>query len=163
MPAARLSSLEALVKFREAWCQFLATAKESIVSMDGDIRSGRSAVEDNLAEWRKLVVLLERKVADARIELNRKKLGRIHGRPVDTTVDEEAVRKAIRRHQEAEAKIASAKKWIPRLDRGVLDYQGPRQQLMVQVDTDLARGTAFLDHKIEMIELYSGTAPVEVT
>lgn len=159
MPAAKVTSLDALREFRTAWVEFLATAREALVSMDGDIRQGRVLVEQNLDEWKRLVVILERKVADARIELNRRKLGRLHGRPVDTTVEEEAVRKAVRRHQEAEQKVAQGKKWLPRLERGVLDYQGPKQQLQTMLESDMVRGTAFLDQKIETLEIYTGTGP----
>lgn len=163
MPAARVSSIDALRAFREAWCQFLATARESIISMDGDIRQGRGAIEQNLAAWQRTVVLLERKVVDARLELNRRKLGRVHGRPVDTSVEEEALRKAQRRHQEAVDKVAAGKKWLPRLERAVFDYQGPKQQLMVLLETDMVRGTAFLDQKLEALDLYSTGAPAEIT
>ncbi len=162
MPAAKVTSVDALQGFREAWCQFLATARESLLSMDGDIRQGRVSVQENLEAWQRTVVQLERKLVDAKLELNRRKLGRMHGRPVDTSVEEEAVRKAQRRHQEAVDKVASGKKWLPRLDRAVLDYQGPKQQLQVMLETDMERGTAFLDQKLQSLELYASTAPPDV-
>jgi DNA repair exonuclease SbcCD ATPase subunit len=162
MSTARVSSIDALRGFREAWCQFLATARESLISMDGDIRHGRTAIEQNLAAWQRTLVILERKVVDARLELNRRKLGRAHGRPVDTSVEEEALRKAQRRFQEAEEKVAAAKKWLPRLEKAVFEYQGPKQQLMVLLETDMERGTAFLDQKLDALDLYTTTAPPEV-
>lgn len=161
MPAANVTSVEALRGFREAWCQFLATAREALLSMDGDIRQGRVSIEENLADWQRAVVVLERKMVDARLELNRRKLGRMHGRPVDTSVEEEALRKAQRRHQDAEQKVASGKRWLPRLERAVLDYQGPKQQLQVMLETEMERGVAFLDQKLQALELYSATAPPE--
>ncbi len=156
--AANLTSLEQLSSFREAWIMFLATAEESIISMDGDIRRALHQVQENLQAWQRLARQREEQLGEKRLILNRRKLSKTFGRPVDTTAEEEDVRKAQRRLDEAVGKIAAIKKWQPLVERAVLDYEGPKQQLNVILSTDAEKGTAFLDQKIEAIEAYLTTA-----
>jgi hypothetical protein len=154
MSAANLTSLEHLRGFREAWIQFLATAEEALLSMDGDVRRANHQIAEHLAAWQRLARQREEQLGEKKLILNRRKLSKTFGRPVDTTVEEEDVRKAQRRLQEAQDKLAAIKKWQPILARAMLDYEGPKQQLHVMLTTDAEKGTAFLDNKIQAVESY---------
>lgn len=154
MSAANLTSLEHLRDFREAWIEFLATAEEALISMDGDVRRATGQIEDHLVAWQRLARQREEQLGEKKLVLNRRKLSKTFGRPVDTTAEEEDVRKAQRRLQEAQEKLAAIKKWQPIIARAVLDYEGPKQQLNVMLTTDAEKGTAFLDNKIQAVESY---------
>lgn len=154
MKVAHLTSLERLREFRTAWVEFLATAAEALVTMDGDIRRAMSRIQENHQTWQRLAQQREEQLAEKKLILNRRKLSKTFGRPVDTTVEEEDVRKAQRRLQEAQDKLAAIKKWQPRLDRALLDYEGPKQLLAIMLTTDAEKGTAFLDQKIAAVEAY---------
>jgi hypothetical protein len=154
MNAANLTSLEQLREFRTAWVEFLATAAEALVAMDGEIRRAMSRIQENHQAWQRLARQREEQLGEKKLILNRRKLSKTFGRPVDTTVEEEDVRKAQRLLQEALDKLAAIKKWQPRLDRALLDYEGPKQLLAIMLTTDAEKGTAFLDRKIATVEAY---------
>lgn len=161
MKAANLTSLELLRDFRTAWVEFLATAAEALVTMDGDIRRAMSRIQENHQAWQRLARQREEQLGEKKLILNRRKLSKTFGRPVDTTLEEDDVRKAQRRLQEALDKLASIKKWQPLLDRALLDYEGPKQLLTIMLTCDGEKGTAFLDQKIAAVEAYLAVQAIE--
>ncbi|HMO35398.1 MAG TPA: hypothetical protein PKA06_05090, partial [Gemmatales bacterium] len=81
----------------------------------------------------------------------------------DTTVQEEEVRKAKARWQQAEQKLEQVKRWKPRMEHQVQEYLGPRQGLSVQAETEMVKALAMLDQKIASLHQYlSTTAPTFV-
>lgn len=160
-PSAKVTSIAAVADFREAWMIFLALAREALTTMDSEVRTARHLLEESLKEWERLAKQREEQWVEAKLILHRQKLSRVFGRPIDTTVEEEAVRKAQRRLQEVQDKIVKTRKWLPRIERAVLDYQGPKQQLAVMIETDAVKATAFLDQKLMSLEEYVKLHPVE--
>ncbi len=161
-PSAKVTSIAAVADFREAWSIFLTLAREALTTMDAEVRTARHLLEESLKEWERLAKQREEQLVETKLILHRRKLSRTFGRPVDTTVEEEAVRKAQRRLNEVQDKIVKTRKWLPRIDRAVLDYQGPKQQLAVMVETDAAKATAFLEQKLMSLEQYLATQTTDV-
>ncbi len=154
MTQARVTSLEALQKFREALCVFGAKATEALVAADMEIRKSFDELHERLKQWKKTVQACEHNVAAAKIELNRKKISRFFGHQPDSTEQEENLRKAKVRLQRAEERTENCRRWEPKLQQAVLEYAGPARQLGGRLDHDLPRALAVLDQKIAALEAY---------
>jgi hypothetical protein len=161
MTQARVTSLDALRKFREALCVFGEKAQEALIGADMEIRRTFDELHERLKHWHKTVHTCEHKVAEAKIELNRKKISHFFGHQPDSTEQEENLRKAKGRLHRAEERTESCRRWEPKLRQAVLDYEGPARQLSGRLDHDLPRALAVLDQKIAALEAYLHIAPPE--
>jgi hypothetical protein len=159
---AKVHDLDVLRGFRDLWVAFAEVAKEALATMDGDVRRVFANLHEQIARLRLDVKRCEEQVGEAKILLARRKLGRAFGRPVDTTIEEEAVRKAKQRLERMVQWLAHLQRALPQLDRAVQDYTGPKQQLAQWVEIEMARGLASLDRMIAALDEYTRiAAPIE--
>src|SRR5262245_8380719 len=154
MTQARVTSIDALRKFREGLCLFGEKAQEALIAADMEIRRAFGDLHERLKHWKHTVHVCEHKVAEAKIELNRKKISRFFGHQPDSTEQEENLRKAKARLQRAEERTENCRRWEPKLQQAVLDYEGPARQLAGRLDHDLPRALFVLDQKIAALEEY---------
>jgi DNA repair exonuclease SbcCD ATPase subunit len=152
--AAKVSSVEAIQEFRAHLATFGQEAREALDAADMEIHRTFDWLHDQLKRWQKEVELRERKVAEAKIELNRKKIERVFGRKPDYTEQEENLRKAQQRLRLAEDKVASCRRWQPALQHAVTEYHGPARQLAGIIDTQHKQALALLASKIEALDQY---------
>lgn len=151
---AHITALEVLDHLREACAKFKEVADESLISMDGEFRNAMNQIQQFQIMWQAQVGKQEKVVAEHKIALNRKKLSRMFGHKIDATVEEEEYRKAKRKLEYIEEKVQQVKKWLPRLEKGELNYSGARQQLMTMLESDLVKGMNFLEQKLLALEAY---------
>ncbi len=161
MTQARVTSLDALRKFRESLCVFGEKVQEALIAADMEIRRTFDELKERLQHWKQTVHACEHKVAEAKIELNRKKISRFFGHQPDSTEQEENLRRARARLHTAEERTESCRRWEPKLQQAVLDYEGPARQLGGRLDHDLPRALAVLDQKITALEAYLHLAAPE--
>jgi beta-lactamase class A len=152
--SARVTSVEAVKEFRGSLCSFGHDAKEALGTTDLEIRRILDWLDAKLKDWQREVGIRQEQVARAKAELMQRQYGQKDGRGPGTTDQEIALQKAIRRLQEAEAKVAKTRQWQNLLPRAVAEYEGPARQLMGMLDADLARGLAILDQKINALDAY---------
>src|SRR5262249_16675888 len=80
-------------------------------------------------------------------------------RPVDTTEQELALRRATARLEFAEDQVEVSRRWIRQWPKDVLEYRGPPGQLKGLVAGELPRACAFLDRKTATLAAHLPTAP----
>jgi chromosome segregation ATPase len=153
--SARVTSIEALKEFRASLCRFGHDAKEAVGATELEIRRISDWLESQLNYWQREMRVRQEQVARAKAELSQRQWGQRDGRGPGTTDQEIALEKAIRRLQEAEAKMEKTRQWIHLLPRAVAEYEGPARQLMGMLDSDLPRGIAILDQKIDALDAYA--------
>jgi hypothetical protein len=153
-PSARVTSIDALKEFRASLCRFGHDAREAISATELEIRRILEALEAKLKYWQKEVSIRQEEVARAKAELIQRQHGQRHGRGPGTTEQEIALNKAVRRLQEAEAKVEKTQQWQNILPRAIAEYEGPSRQLMAMLDADLTRSMAILDQRIDALDAY---------
>jgi hypothetical protein len=102
----------------------------------------------------------EEAVNQARAELARRKMIRIGDRVPDCTEQEDILRAALHRLDEAEDKLARMRRCQPAFRRAVDEYLGPARQLAGFLEGEQPRALALLQQKIDALEAYAQlTAP----
>jgi hypothetical protein len=161
---ANVTNIDALTDFRAAWVALQEKITQAISTTEGEITAAYRFLEQQQQHWKMEESKRHEAYIEARQILHRKELGKTFGHKVDTTVQEEEVRKGKARWQNAEQKLANVKRWRPKLEHQVREYLGPRQGLSVQAETEMVRALAFLDRKIDSLKQYLViTAPTFAT
>jgi hypothetical protein len=155
---ARVTSIEALKDFRADLCTFGERAQEGLSSVQMQIQRAFDWLDQQAKDWRREVRRWEEAVAQARAELARRKMIRIGDRAPDCTEQEDILRAALRRLDEAEDKLAKTSRWLPHFRRAVEEYQGPARQLAGFLEGEQPRALALLDQKIDALEAYARLA-----
>src|SRR5258708_4213353 len=127
--AARVTSLDAVKDWKNAVCVFHDDAVEALGAIEMEIRRAFDWLDQQTRYWQTEVRRREELVLQAKNELTRKKMMPIIGKNPDTTEQEKNLKKALRRLEEAEAKLEKARKLTPILRRAVEEYEGPGRQL----------------------------------
>jgi len=155
---ARVTSIEALQEFRADLCKFGDRAKDGLSSVQLEMQRTLDWLEDQEKSWQREVRRWEEAVTQARAELARRKMIRIGDRAPDCTEQEDILRAALRRLDEAEDKLAKTSRWLPHFRRAVEEYQGPARQLAGFLEGEQPRALALLDQKIDALEAYARLA-----
>ena len=155
---ARVTSIEALKDFRADLCTFGERAQEGLSSVQMQVLRTFDWLDLQAKHWQREVRRWEDAVAEARTELARRKLMRIGDRAPDCTEQEDILRAALRRLDEAEDKLVKTNRWLPHFRRAVEEYQGPARQLGAFLEADQPRALALLDQKIDALEAYARLA-----
>lgn len=155
---ARVTSIEALKDFRTDLCTFGERARDGLSSVQTEIQRTLDWIEDQAKHWQREVRRWEEAAAQARAELARRKMIRIGDRAPDCTEQEDILRAALRRLDEAEEKLATTRRWLPHFRRAVDEYQGPARQLAGFLEGEQPRALALLQQKIDALEAYARLA-----
>src|SRR5438105_14714264 len=129
-PSARVTSIEALSKFRGSLSRFGHDAKEAVCETELEIRRIFDWLEAQLKYWQREVRVRQEEVGRAKAELIQRQYSKRDGHGPGTTDQEIALAKAIQRLREAEAKVEKTRQWHNQLPRAVAEYEGPARQLM---------------------------------
>jgi hypothetical protein len=157
--AARVHSVEALDRVHQALSQFAQEVREALVAATSDIQRTFAWLEQESKWWKGEILRRQDQLGQARNALNRKKLERVFGRKPDLTEEERAYRRARLRLEQAEAMVVQIRQAVVALERAVLLYQGPAQQLSGYLDTGVPRSLAWLERKEEALAAYLALRP----
>lgn len=161
---AQVTSIDALGDFRFSWISLQEKIIMALSTTEGEITAIFRFLDQQQHHWKMQVTKLHEAYIEAKQILKRKELSRTFGHKVDTTVQEEEVRKCKARWQNAEEKLAHVKRWKPRMEHAVGEYLGPRQGMAVQAETEMVKALATLDQKITSLKQYLAvTAPTFVS
>ena len=152
---ARVTSIEALQEFRADLCKFGDRAKDGLSSVQMEMQRTLDWLEDQEKSWQREVRRWEEAVIAARTELARRKMMRIGDRAPDCTEQEDILRAAQHRLDEAEDKLRKTRRWLPNFRRAVDEYQGPARQLSGFLEGEQPRALALLQQKIDALEAYA--------
>lgn len=155
----KVTSIEALVSFRESLCTFSEDVREALSAAEADIHRTFDWLEEELKWWQKEIYRRQDLVGQAKVALNRKKMERIFGRKPDITEEEKQLRKAMRRLEEGEDMVKRIKKAVPQLQHAVTTYQGPARQLAGFIDGVVPNDLVLLERMITALDAYVRLAP----
>src|SRR4051812_12480026 len=111
--SARVTALAALEDFRAALCGFQVEGRQSIEAVAMEVRRAFDWLAEQKESWQRAVRERGEDVVEAKNALERKKLFKLWDRPPDTTEEEEALRRARHRLEEAEDKVEACRRWLP--------------------------------------------------
>ncbi len=153
--SARVTSIDALKRFREALVKFAEEAKHSLVSTD--LQNRRISDWVNTTQkmyWLNEVKRRREKLGELRSELHRRKIS-----GASDTEQMEAVRRETARLRHAEEKVEVVKRWGPPLLHAIDEYHGTARGLDDMLGREVAEGIAALDRMITALEEYIQLSP----
>ena len=153
--SARVTSIDALKRFREALVKFAEEAKHSLVSTD--LQNRRISDWVNTTQkmyWLNEVKRRSAKLGELRSELHRRKISN-----ASDTEQMEAVRRETARLRHAEEKVEIVKRWGPPLLHAIDEYHGTARGLDDTLGREVAEGIAALDRMITALEEYIQLSP----
>src|ERR1700677_3979818 len=109
--SAKISAIDAINDLRVALICFGEEATEALTAAEAEIRRTEEWVEDQLKYWQQEVRHGEDEVFQAKTELTRRKMMSFGDRPVDTTDQELALRRARARLEHAEDQVEISRRW----------------------------------------------------
>lgn len=161
--SARVESIEALAAFRGSLCKFSDVVEIGLQEAESEIQRTNSWLKnEQLSFWKDQIRKRAEIVLQTKHDLNRKKLYKTPTGGRYSTVDEEkALKVAKMRHEEAEQKLRNVHRWIGRLAKEVILYQGQVNALRQAAGVGVPKAVAHLDRLVGSLEAYvSLAAPV---
>jgi hypothetical protein len=152
---AHVTSIEALRDFRADLCTFTERAQDGLASVQMEAQRVLDWIGDQEKYWQRELRRWDEAVNQARAELARRKMIRIGDRAPDTTEQEDILRAALRRLDEAEEKLHKTRRSLPAFRRALDEYQGPARQLAGFLEGEQPRALALLQQKIDALEAYA--------
>jgi hypothetical protein len=157
--AARVTSLEALARFRAAYAEFQEQAKLALANAESDVQRTMWWLQNELKKhWQLQIRKRQQAMALAKSELYRAELASRDERP-SCVLERRAYEKAMRQLQEAEEKVRATEMWGRRLEQDLMLYKGHVQGLSSRLDRDVPQGLARLATSIDRLEAYIRTSP----
>jgi hypothetical protein len=154
---ADVASIPALRDWLAALAVYNSETSEALAGINMEIRRGMEWVHEQLSLWQRAVRECEEELVQAKAELAAKKFPGWDGRMPDTTVEERNLRRAKARLEHAEEKVQKCRQWIGRLPKLIEEaYTAAGHKLQLFLDSDLARGIALLERRLDTLERYAG-------
>lgn len=154
--SANVRSVEAIHDFKVALANFAEEARNALGSTDMEVRRARDWLQrDQLGYWQAQVKRSQEQLSMARTELHRRRLSQQGSDAISDTEQKENVRNAQRRLEEAEAKVAKIKRWVPVLDHAITEYHSSSQPLGDRLSGALVGSLSLLQRTIGTLESYA--------
>jgi hypothetical protein len=157
--SAQVTAIDAIEQLRVALLSFGDAATDALCAADTEVRRTAEWLDEQLNSWQHEVRLAEDQVFQAKTELTRRKMLSFGDRPVDTTEQELALRRARARLEHAEEQVEISRHWLRQWPNEVNDYRGPTGQLKGLLEGQLRRACALLQQKIAILEAYTAETP----
>lgn len=155
-------SVDVLRAIREAFILFTDDSKHALDSMESEVRRCIDwLTHDQRIYWQNEVKRRKEKVSEAKAELHRKQISNMHGQNAHDSEQREGVREAVRRLEEAEDKVENVHRWLPLVERAVMEYNGQARPFADMLEFDAKSAIDALDRMITALDEYMAlTAPV---
>jgi hypothetical protein len=152
----KVDDIEVFGRFRVAMLKFAHAAANALSSADSDIARTHSWLEsEQRTFWEGQLRKRMEAVTKARETLRQKKLYKdASGRNPGVTEEEKALARCIAAVQQAEERIDSIRKWLPRLEKAAGHYRGGVAALSKSVNDDIPKAVALLDRLAASLEQY---------
>ena len=161
--SANVRSLEGIKAFRIAYTNLAEDCKRALDSVRMDVRRFSDWLDnDQVNYWKSQIKNLQKKLAEAKAELNRKQLAGAtsRGSKPDLTEAKMNVRKIMQQIEIANGKLQKIKKWKPVVERAIRTYEGQARQLANMLETEVPNSMSLLEGMITAIDAYAKMAPV---
>jgi hypothetical protein len=155
MSQANVRSTDAIKQFKLALITYAEDARVALGAMEMEIRQVRNWLErDQYTYWTSQVKRSKEKIAEARTELNRRRLSQSNSDAVSDSDQKEALRIAKQRLEAAEDKVERIKRWGPVLEHALSEYHSQSQPLSDKLSGGLVGTLAMLERMIVALEEY---------
>jgi len=150
---AQVTSVEAVESFRADLIVYLTKARAVLEEASDDVLRTRLWVQnDQRRLWEQEGRVCYRKLEEARSELFKAKLSQFHE---STTLTLMTVQRAERAHREAEAKLATLKKWDLELENRTDPLIKQVNQLHSFLTTEMTNAVVYLAQVVRALEAYA--------
>jgi hypothetical protein len=158
--AAKVTKISAVRDFKPVLASVCEAVVEALCAAELEARRTIDWLEhEQLNYWRRAVKHLQEKLAQAKNELNRRKLVRASGHKMDLTEQKEALDLVERQLREAEQKVEATRKWVRTLQRAVDEYLSHARQLASLVEGDPPTSVALLERILSALDAYLTLSP----
>ena len=156
---AKVTSLEALERFRSSLIVFIHRAQNSLDEVLDEVRRTRLwLLNDQRFHWEREIRKRQKLVETAKAELMS---ARLSGLREVTSPQENAVRKAKEALAEAEEKLRNVKRWSRDYEHSVEPLTRKIESLRSFLAQDMPKGLAFLVQAQRTLEDYADLRPVQ--
>ncbi|MDB5353391.1 MAG: hypothetical protein JWN86_4638 [Planctomycetota bacterium] len=157
-----VSSIDVLRAVREAFLLFADDSRNALGSMESEIRRAIDwLTHDQRLYWQAEVKRRTEKLSSAKAELSRKQLGIAPGQQAHDSEQREAVREAKHRLEEAQEKVENVNRWLPVVERAVMEYESQARPFSDMIEFDVERSVEMLDRMIVALDEYLRLTPPE--
>ena len=154
---AKVTSLDALERFRADLIVFITTAHRCVDEAGDEVRRTRQWLQgEQRTHWEGQARLRKRVLDQAEADLYSARLSGLKDR---TIVQEEAVRKAKRAMAEAEEKLRVLKKWNRDFDNNADPLVRRLEGIRYFLDHDMPKALTYLVRAQETLEAYAESPP----
>lgn len=155
MPAD-VRDIDTLREWLAALATYRSDAGEALVGLRVEVGRGIEWVNEQLHQWQRSIRRFDDAVVQAKADLAAKRFPDVNGRMPDTTVEERNLRRAVAKLEHAQEQVAVCRRWLARLPKVVDEvFHAPAQRLANLLETDVPRGAAVLDRRIDALERYA--------
>ncbi len=158
---ARVDSLETLRAFKAALWKFQEAAQVALGDAEADATRTLMWVENEQdAYWQSQIRKAEQHVVRCKEAVRMKKLFKDSAGREQSAVDEEkALKIAMKKHAEAQAKHVLVKKWARQLQKEIELYKGGVQRFTTTVFTEIPSAAAHLESLAAKLDAYLSVQP----
>ncbi len=160
--SANINSPDIIREFRGHFVSFDNVCRNALMGVEADVRGTVDWLRgEQHLYWKTMVRKCEEAMQSALGELRRAQQKTTRDIKKGTVDEQRAYEKAKRRKEEAEAKIASVKRWTMLLEQKAEKLLTPCRMLGAQLDTATPKAVARLDKMLINLEEYLRTSPEE--
>jgi hypothetical protein len=153
---AKVEDLDAIKSLKRALWKFAETASVSLTDAESEMNRALMWLEhEQLQFWQTQLRKRADHVERCKEAVRMKKIFKDSTGRTQSAIDEEkALRLAIRKHEEAEEKLANVKKSTAKLRKEILNYKGHVQRFATAVQNDLPVASSQLDGLLDKLQQY---------
>ena len=159
MSSANVHDIQALLDFRAALLTFAHHGKLALDAASTELLHVQTWLEGQLQHWTVEIRRAEEAVFVAKNELAMKKFMKVGDRPVDTTEQEKAQRKAMAWLEYAEEKKKHTRRWLRDLPDAISEYDGQARPFKDVLEHDVPKMAGWLEQKAAALEAYAQVQP----
>lgn len=154
--SAKVTSLDALARFREELLSFCSLGKSAIGEAERELdRTMQWLERDQATYWKGQYNKRKQKLAEANEALRKKQLYRgPSGTKSSAVFEQKAVKQAKAAVEEAELKLKNIKRWYQELKRQGMLFRGQAQGAMSQFENDLPQAATRLERMMAALTDY---------
>ena len=153
--AARVRSIDALQVYGAALRSFGEEASTALADLEMEVyRAVQWIRHDQKEYWTEQIRRAEAEVAEARINLERRRMFRVGDRRPSCEEEKAALEAAQRKLRIAQQKREAVRRWGQLLERELTDYRGGIAPLAAWLQTDLPKGLALLKRLGKALDSY---------
>lgn len=158
MNQVQVDSIAALRRFQAALREYAEAVQDVYGTLTLETQRTVDWVDhDRLAFWPAETRRATDRLTEALNALERKQVTVDRSDPPSCTEEKMAVAAARQRLREAEAKVASVRRWVPLVKHQADEYRGVLAKLSHLVETDLPQAIAALERMASALEKYTQT------